>query len=101
MLCTIRFSSWQLELAVKYSLPDNAPNEFVVKTREKDFSIGHYPLEQSSFLYDMMEARKKFDDDINMNFDYTLFRYRLGFDLCSSVVVYESYNRTFIMLRTF
>jgi len=53
-------------------------NEFTVKTKEKDFYISHYPLEQSKFLYDMLEAKKKFGGEINKSFDYTLFHYRQG-----------------------
>ena len=66
------------------------PNEFTVKTKEKDFSISHYPLEQSKFLYDMLEAKKKFGGEINKSFDYTLFHYRQG----SKSTVWPEYDGT-------
>ena len=46
---------------------------------DKDFSISEYPLQHSKFLYDMLQGKKKFDDENNKCFDYTLFHYRLGY----------------------
>ena len=70
-----------------YPLSDEA-KPFTVKTMGKDFSISHYPLEQSKFLYDMYEAKKKFRGQINKSFDYTMFHYRLGIDK----KLYNHYN---------
>ena len=65
-------------LLIRYPCSDH-PDEFIVRTKEGDFSISHYPLEQSKFLFDMMEAKKNFGNEINKYFDYTMFSYRLGF----------------------
>ena len=62
---------------VSHPLSDE-PDEFTVKTKNKKFHISHYPLEQSRFLYDMYQARKKYPDEKNKCFDYTLFSHRRG-----------------------
>ena len=66
-----------LYVVLKYPF-SGRDGEFTVKTREKEFSISHYPLEHSKFLYDMYQGKKKFGGEINKYFDYTLFSYRLG-----------------------
>jgi len=64
------------------------PDEFTVKTMGDSFWISEYPLQQSSFLFDMLQGKKKFDDETNKYFDYTLFNYstvRLFYDILHGV----------------
>ena len=81
--------SWRWFLSIPCQ---DAPDEFSVKTKDGDFSISHYPLEQSKFLFDMMEGKKKFGDAINKVFDYTMFRYRNGLEFLYFIVWNSSAN---------
>ena len=81
LVLLLLFFPIQDHFALIFSIPSlDAPDEFSVKTKDGDFSISHYPLEQSKFLFDMMEGKKKFGDAINKVFDYTMFRYRNGLE---------------------
>ena len=68
---------------------------YIVKTKEKDFSISNYPLEQTEFYYEQKQGmanfyfhddqlsfelfqkgRDKLGHDQNKVFDYTMFHHR-------------------------
>lgn len=51
---------------------------YTVKSKEEDFPISNYPLEQSEFFYAQKQVRDKLPDEKNKEFDYTMFHSRNG-----------------------
>ena len=47
-----------------------------MKSKEKDFPISNYPLEQTEFYYAHKQARDKLEDEKNKVFDYSMFHFR-------------------------
>ena len=47
-----------------------------MKSKEKDFPISNYPLEQTEFYYAQKQARDKLEDEKNKVFDYSMFHFR-------------------------
>ena len=59
--------------------PDKGESEgYTVKCKEKDFPISNYPLEQTEFFYAQKQARDKFENGKNTEFNYTIFHHRNG-----------------------
>ena len=57
-----------------------------MKCIEKDFPISNYPLEQTEFFYAQKQARDKFENEKNKEFDYTMFHHRTEITLKSNSV---------------
>ena len=51
---------------------------YTVKSKEENFPISNYPLEQTEFYYAQKQVRDKLENKKNKEFDYSMFHYRNG-----------------------
>lgn len=51
---------------------------YTVKSKEENFPISNYPLEQTEFYYAQKQVRDKLQDEKNKEFDYSMFHYGKG-----------------------
>lgn len=61
---------------------------YTVKSKEKEFPISNYPLEQTEFFYGQKQVRDKLENKKNRLFDYSMFNYRvvrLFFDILHGI----------------
>ena len=47
-----------------------------MKSREENFPISNYPLEQTEFFYAQKQVRDKLENEQNKVFDYSMFHDR-------------------------
>ena len=49
-----------------------------MRSKEENFPISNYPLEQTEFYYAQKQNRDKLENEKNKVFDYSMFHYRDG-----------------------
>ena len=67
-----------MKLTAIYHICKGECEGYTVKCKEKDFPISNYPLEQTEFFYAQKQARDKFENGKNTEFNYTMFHHRNG-----------------------
>ena len=61
-----------------------------MKSKEENFPISNYPLEQTEFYYAQKQARDMHENEKNKEFDYTMFHHRNDMIIYSAVQLVDT-----------